>query len=62
MTITVTAVNDPPVADDDSYTVAEDGTLTVAAGTGVLDGDTDVDGDALTRRLARRPEQRQRSR
>ena len=41
-------VNDAPVADDDAYSVNEDTTLTVAAATGVLDGDTDVDGDSLT--------------
>jgi VCBS repeat-containing protein len=35
------------VADDDSYTVAEDNVLTVAA-PGVLGNDTDSDGDALT--------------
>jgi VCBS repeat-containing protein len=48
VTITVTAVNDPPVADDDSFSVAEDGTLAVPAGTGVLAGDTDIDGGALS--------------
>ena len=49
MTITVNAVNDAPVADDDSLRRNEDTPLTVA-GTGVLANDTDVDGDALTRR------------
>jgi CSLREA domain-containing protein len=47
VTITVTPVNDAPVANGDAYTVAEDGTLNVAA-PGVLGNDTDVDGDALT--------------
>jgi len=37
----------PPVADDDAYSVDEDTVLTVAA-PGVLDGDTDPDGDPLT--------------
>ncbi|MBN1833554.1 MAG: cadherin-like domain-containing protein, partial [Deltaproteobacteria bacterium] len=51
--ITVNDVNDPPVADDESFTVAEGGTATEAdldAGTGLLAGDTDVDlpGDTLT--------------
>ena len=47
VTITVTPVNDAPVAVDDGYSVAEDGTLTIAA-TGVLANDTDVDGDLLS--------------
>ena len=40
-------MNDAPVADDDSYTVDQGQTLVVVA-PGVLDGDTDVDGDALS--------------
>ncbi|BAP58128.1 VCBS repeat-containing protein [Thioploca ingrica] len=48
VTITVTCVNDPPVANPDSYTTNEDETLTVQA-TGVLGNDTDSDmGDVLT--------------
>ena len=43
--ITVTGVNDLPVAKDDSYTVKEGDTLTV---NGVLDNDADLDGDTLT--------------
>ncbi len=49
-TITVQAVNDPPVAQDDSHIVLEDQTLTVNA-PGVLDNDTDVDADPLTAQL-----------
>jgi predicted extracellular nuclease len=45
--ITVTPVNDSPVAVDDAYTVAEDGTLTVVA-PGVMANDVDVDGDVMT--------------
>ena len=48
MTITVTAVNDAPVAVDDTATTTEDTALTVARA-GVLANDTDADGDALTR-------------
>ena len=44
MTITVTPVNDAPVAVDDSYSTDEDTPLTVAA-PGVLGNDSDVDGD-----------------
>ncbi|UCF12741.1 MAG: tandem-95 repeat protein, partial [Thermoplasmatales archaeon] len=46
-TFTVTNVNDPPVAYDDSYSVNEGGTLNVVA-PGVLGNDLDVDGDPLT--------------
>ncbi len=42
--VTVTAVNDAPVAADDVASVAEDGRVTVA----VLANDTDPDGDPLT--------------
>ncbi|KQX02188.1 Ig-like domain-containing protein [Flavobacterium sp. Root420] len=42
--ITVTAVNDAPVAVDDIYTVAEDATVTLNP----LALDTDLDGDTLT--------------
>lgn len=40
--INVALVNDPPLAVNDSYTTAEDSTLTVAA-PGLLASDTDVD-------------------
>jgi VCBS repeat-containing protein len=46
VTITVGAVNDAPVAIADSYTTSEDITLTAV--TGILNNDSDVDGDALT--------------
>ena len=52
--ITVTPVNDLPIANNDNYTVAEDTTLTIA-GTGVLANDTDIDGDPLTALLASGP-------
>lgn len=41
--ITVTAVNDPPVAEDDSFAVSEEETITLNP----LDNDVDVDGDQL---------------
>jgi len=45
--ITVTPVNDPPVANDDYYTTNEDTTLTITA-PGVLTNDTDPENDPLT--------------
>jgi Ca2+-binding RTX toxin-like protein len=47
VTITVSPVNDAPVASADSYSVDEDQHLTVDA-PGVLANDTDVEGDPLT--------------
>ena len=47
VTITVSPVNDAPVANADSYSVDEDQPLTVDA-PGVLANDTDVEGDPLT--------------
>jgi VCBS repeat-containing protein len=52
--INVTPVNDAPVASNDSYSVAEDGVLTVG-GAGVLGNDGDVEGDALTASLVSGP-------
>jgi len=50
-TVTVTVVNDPPVATPDSASTDENTPLTVPASTGVILGtgkDTDPNGDALT--------------
>lgn len=47
VTITVRAINDAPVAGNDSFSVNEDNQLTVAAG-GLLINDSDIDNDALT--------------
>jgi hypothetical protein len=44
VSLTVNAVNDAPVAVNDSYSTNEDTVLTVAA-PGVLGNDTDQDGD-----------------
>jgi large repetitive protein len=48
VTITVTAVNNPPDAINDGYTVAEDSVLTVTSTNGVLRNDVDSNGDPLT--------------
>ncbi|WBY03783.1 Ig-like domain-containing protein [Ramlibacter tataouinensis] len=58
VSLTVTPVNDAPVAVGDSYTVAEGGTLTVAVGTGVLANDTDAEGDGLSALLVSGPANR----
>jgi VCBS repeat-containing protein len=47
VTLTVTAVNDAPVAVNDSYGVGQGQVLTVTA-PGVMGNDTDVEGSALT--------------
>ncbi|MGE0642376.1 MAG: tandem-95 repeat protein [Nitrospira sp.] len=48
ITINVTPIpNRNPVADDDSYTIGQDQVLNIAA-PGVLEGDTDADGDELS--------------
>jgi hypothetical protein len=54
VTITVTAVNDAPVAVGDTYAVARDAVLTVAA-KGVLANDADVDGGPLSALLVTGP-------
>lgn len=48
--------NNPPIAVPDTYSVAEDNTLTIGA-PGVLANDRDPDGDRLTARLASLPTQ-----
>ena len=48
VTFTINGVNDAPVAVDDAYSIGQNGVLTVPAATGVLDNDTDADGDTLT--------------
>src|SRR5206468_2313404 len=55
VTITVTPVNDAPVAVNDSYSLDEDTTLEVSA-PGVLANDSDIDGDSLSAVLVSGPE------
>jgi VCBS repeat-containing protein len=47
VTITINPINDPPVANDDYYTTAEETILNITA-PGVLTNDTDPDDDPLT--------------
>ncbi|MFD1602081.1 Ig-like domain-containing protein, partial [Flavobacterium artemisiae] len=55
VTITVTPVNDAPIASNDSYTVAEGGTLTVTAANSILSNDTDAENNSLTAILVSGP-------
>ncbi len=48
VTITVGAANDGPTAVDDAYNATEDTPLTVVAADGVLDNDSDLDGDSIS--------------
>jgi VCBS repeat-containing protein len=54
VTITVAAANDAPVAVADTYEIIEDTARTVTA-PGVLENDTDIDGDPLTAQLTTAP-------
>jgi VCBS repeat-containing protein len=54
VTLLVGAVNDAPVAVGESFTLLEDGSLSVT-GVGVLGNDSDVEGDALAAVLVRGP-------
>ncbi|HLX64812.1 MAG TPA: Ig-like domain-containing protein [Planctomycetota bacterium] len=47
-TLTLAAVNHPPVANNDAYNPIMNKTFTISAAAGVLANDTDVDGDTLT--------------
>ncbi|MBN1910231.1 MAG: tandem-95 repeat protein [Pirellulales bacterium] len=55
VTITVGGVNDAPVAADDAYTIGENATLDVDAASGVLDNDSDPDGDTLEAEIVSQP-------
>ncbi|HEX2749851.1 MAG TPA: Ig-like domain-containing protein, partial [Verrucomicrobiales bacterium] len=55
VTITVTAVNDAPVAGNDSYLTAPDQTLTVSAAAGVLKNDRDAENSPLILSLVANP-------
>ncbi|MDX1886313.1 tandem-95 repeat protein, partial [Mycolicibacterium sp. 120270] len=54
VTVNITAVNDDPVAGEDSYATDEDASLTISA-PGVLLNDTDVDGDTLSASINTHP-------
>jgi len=53
-TVSLSVTDTAPVANDDSYTVGKNKTLTIL-GTGVLTNDTDADSDALTAALVAGP-------
>lgn len=54
VTLNIQAVNDAPIANDDSFSVTEDGRLNVVA-PGVMSNDSDVEGDPVTVRLISGP-------
>jgi hypothetical protein len=54
-TLTVTPVNDAPMAANDFFAVAAGQTLTVPAGSGVLANDADLEGTALSATVATGP-------
>ncbi len=56
VTIQVTGANSAPQGNVDSYTVAEDGLLSIGSTNGVLDNDSDADGDPLQSVLGEGPE------
>jgi len=55
VTITVSPVNDAPVATDDAYDVTDPGGAVVAQSNGLLSNDSDADGDPLTAILVSAP-------
>jgi len=55
VTITVNEVGDSPIAVDDSYVVDEDTSLTLNGAAGILNNDSDPDGDGMTARLVSGP-------
>ena len=55
VTLNVAAENDVPQATNESYTVNENGVLTVDIANSVLNNDTDIDGDSLTATLTTSP-------
>jgi VCBS repeat-containing protein len=55
VTLNVVSVNDAPVSSNDAYSVNEGAVLTVTAVSGVLNNDTDVDGDPLTAAVVTQP-------
>jgi VCBS repeat-containing protein len=55
VTVTVSPVNDSPVAVNDAYTLNQGAALSVPAVDGVLKNDTDIDGPNLTATVVRAP-------
>ncbi|MFQ6026021.1 MAG: phytase [Dehalococcoidia bacterium] len=53
--VSPSTVNAPPTALDDNYSVEQGTTLTISASSGVLDNDSDSDGDPLTANLVSGP-------
>lgn len=55
VSITVNSTNTAPVSVNDTYTVTEDGVLTVPVATGILNNDSDANGNPLTAAVVSQP-------
>ena len=55
ITVAVTTANTAPVALDDAYSTDEDTLLTVDVASGVLNNDSDPDGDTITAAILQSP-------
>ncbi len=55
VSLSVSPVNDPPIAEPDTYSVNEDGVLTVTSVDSLLNNDSDTEGDSITARLEAPP-------
>lgn len=55
VSLTITAVNDPPVAVADTYSVNEDSVLNIAVAQGVLVNDSDIESSPLTAKIVTQP-------
>jgi VCBS repeat-containing protein len=54
-TVTISIINQAPVANADSYTTSKNIGLTITTGTGLLANDTDANGDVLTASIVTAP-------
>ena len=55
VSLTIESLNDAPLASVDSYSIEEDGTLSINAADGLLSNDSDVESSSLTASVATQP-------